>query len=121
MATIGPDPTPTASAAIAVPHLAALLAARRLAAHHVYDAECALHYAYQAARGATAGEEAGQCDQWVVAAYAHLHAANVEYAAASAAVDAAATARAGLHLVQPPVGPVQAAEAHEVEPQAAVG
>jgi len=77
---------------------AALLAARNAAAQHVYDAECALHDALQAARGATTGAEAGQCDRWVTAAYAHLHAANLEYTAAAAAIELAAgddgTARA---------------------------
>jgi hypothetical protein len=65
----------------------ALVAARKAAAQHVYDAECALHTALQAARGANTGAEAGQCDRWVAAAYAHLHTANVEYAAATAALD----------------------------------
>ena len=69
--------------------LTALLAAREVAAHHVYDAECALHAAHQAARGAADGDEAGQCDRWVAAAYTHLHVAGVEYAVATAAVSAA--------------------------------
>jgi len=47
---------------------AALLAARNAAARHVYNAECALHDALQAARGASLGEEAGQCDRWVASA-----------------------------------------------------
>ena len=71
----------------AVPERAALLAARNAAAQHVYAAECALHDAVQAARGATTAEEAGQCDRWVAAAYAHLHAANLEYTAAASAID----------------------------------
>jgi len=65
----------------------ALLAARNAAAQHVYDAECALHTALQAARGASSREEAGQCDRWIAAAYAHLHTANLEYVAATAALD----------------------------------
>jgi hypothetical protein len=68
---------------------AALLAARNAAARHVYDAECALHDALQAARGASIGAEAGQCDRWVAAAYAHLHAANLEYTAAADAIERA--------------------------------
>jgi hypothetical protein len=72
-----------------------LLAARNAAAHQVYDAECALHTALQAARGARAGAESSQCDRWIAAAYAHLHAANVEYAAATAAMTASAQHRTG--------------------------
>ena len=111
MAPTSPDPTPIAPATITLAHLAALLAARRLAAHHVYDAECAVHYAQQAARGATTGEEVCQCDRWVAAAYTHLHAANVEYAAAAAAVDGVAVHPAAggpvaLHVV--PASPVPA-------------
>ena len=66
----------------------ALLAARNAAAHQVYDAECALHTALQAARGAQTGAESSQCDRWIAAAYAHLHSANLEYAAATAAMTA---------------------------------
>jgi hypothetical protein len=110
MATTNPEPTPTAPATITIPHVAALLAARQLAAHHVYDAECAVHYAHQAARGAKAGEEACQCDRWVAAAYTHLHAANIEYAAAAAAVNGAAGSAA--------VGP---AAGHVVPLRAAAG
>jgi hypothetical protein len=72
---------------------AALLAARNAAARHVYNAECALHDALQAARGASSGEEAGQCDRWVAAAYAHLHTANLEYTAAADAIERAAGRR----------------------------
>lgn len=119
MATI-PDPIPITSAAITAPHIAALLAARRLAAHHVYDAECAVHYAQQAARGATTGEEMCQCDRWVAAAYTHLHAANVEYAAAMAAVDGvaghpAAVGLVGLHAVPTQPAPTHPVEAHPVQ------
>ncbi|MDQ1738805.1 MAG: hypothetical protein QOE53_457, partial [Pseudonocardiales bacterium] len=85
------------------------------AAHHVYDAECALHYAHQAARGAAAGEEACQCDRWVAAAYTHLHAANVEYAAATAAVDVVAARGPALHAVPaPPAVPAQVVQVHAV-------
>jgi hypothetical protein len=73
----------------------ALLAARDAAAHQVYDAECALHTALQAARGARAGAESSQCDRWIAAAYAHLHSANVEYAAATAAMTASDQAGSG--------------------------
>jgi hypothetical protein len=119
MAT-SPDPIPITSAAITVPHVAALLAARRLAAHHVYDAECAVHYAQQAARGATTGEEMCQCDRWVAAAYTHLHAANVEYAAATAAMDgvaghAAAVGQVGLHAVATQPAPTYPVETHPVQ------
>lgn len=148
MAPTSPDPTPIAPATITVPHLAALLAARRRAAHHVYDAECAVHYAQQAARGATTGEEMCQCDRWVAAAYTHLHAANLEYAAAAAAVDGIAVPVAmgppvALHVVPPhpgeagepravqtpvvqppvvqPVVQAPAAEVHAVQLRAAAG
>src|SRR3954449_8240728 len=83
METSGPTPNPTS---LTSTERSALLAVRQVAAHHVYDAECALHTALQAARGATSSEEVGQCDRWIAAAYAHLHAANLEYAAATAAV-----------------------------------
>ena len=82
MGTSDPTPARTYSA-----DRDALVAARNTAAQHVYDAECALHTALQAARGASTGAEAGQCDRWVAAAYAQLHTANVEYAAATAALD----------------------------------
>lgn len=90
------DPTPSrtySSADRGRADRAALLAARNAAAQHVYDAECALHTALQAARGASGREEAGQCDRWIAAAYAHLHTANLEYVAATAALDTAALDR----------------------------
>jgi len=63
-----------------------LLAVRARAARQLYQAECAVHDAHQAVRGARDPAEAAQCDRWLTAAYEHLHAANTEYIATTRAV-----------------------------------